>query len=454
MGLGNLFGRREESRAVSYQSVWGAGGDWNAMRSWTGNTVTYDTALTLATVYACVRLLVDDVSTLPADTFIRKDGNRVPFRPKPMWVTEPDTGYSMADHLGEVVLSMLLTHGACVRVYRNDVGDVVALVALDPMLVEPKRNPRTGEVEYEWNNGQVTISARDMIYLPMLRRPGTIKGVSPLDELKQSLGMASALDEFAARFFSGSSSVGGVIETQAALSPDQAKVVKDAFEATHKGTRKAHGVAVIGGGSKFVKTSSDPEQAQMLESRRFQVEEIARIFRIPLHMLQVAAPGVQSYSSNEQNEIQYATHTLRPIVTRIETAYSRLIYPADAFLRFNMDALQRGDIATRFSAYAVGTQSGFMNINRIHRLEDWEPVEGGDVYRVPLANVDLAAAGLTETKIKVDMAQRLVLSGFDPAATMSALGLPDIEHTGLPSAQLQQVQMVDPENPDAVYPAK
>ena len=169
-------------------------------------------------------------------------------------------------------------------------------------------------------------------------------------------------------------------------------------------------------------------------------------------MLQVAAPGVQSYASNEQNAIQFASYTLRPIISKIESAYSRLL-PGGAFLRFNMDAILRGDLTTRFAAYSTGVQSGFLTINDIHRLEDMRPVEGGDVYRVPLANVNLAAADLVETDKKVTMAQRLVVAGFDPAETLSALGLPAIAHTGLPSAQLQQVAQIDPADPAAVYPA-
>lgn len=437
MGLGSLFGRGE-SRAVTYQSVWGSGGSWNSVQTWAGNSVTYDTALTLGTVYACVRLLVDDISTLPADTFIRRDGNRVPFRPKPSWVDEPDSGYTRADHVAEVVLSMLLTHGACVRVYRNSIGEVVALKALDPNLVEPQRNRETREVEFAWNYGDVIVPARDMIYLPMLRRPGTIKGVSPLDELKQTLGQTSALDEFAARFFSGGSITSGVIETAATLNAEQAGVVKEAYEATHKGTRKAHQVAVLGGGSKFTKTGVDPEQAQMLESRRFQVEEIARIFRVPLHMLQVAAPGVQSYASNEENEIQYATHTLRPIVTRLETAYSRLIYPPDAFLRFNMDALLRGDLTSRYSAYSQGVDAGFLSINDIHRLEDMRSVDGGDAYRVGLENVDVKAAALAEDRMRITNYRSLIDAGVEPADAARVAGLPAMKHNGLPSVQQQQ----------------
>ena len=188
----------------------------------------------------------------------------------------------------------------------------------------------------------------------------------------------------------------------------------------------------------------------MLESRRFAVEEIARIFRVPLHMLQVAAPGVQSYASNEQNAIQFASYTLRPIVAKLESAYSRLL-PQPAFVRFNMDAILRGDLETRFSAYSTGVQAGFLTINDIRRLEDLQPAEGGDVYRVPLANVNLAAADLTEMDKKVLMASRLLNAGFEPASVLEALGLPPMQHTGLPTVLLQNVAQISPDDPLNAY---
>lgn len=452
MALGKLFrSDDEETRVLSYQAVWGSGGSWNPSTTWAGSHVSYDTALSISTVYACVRLLADTISTLPADTYFRKDGERLPFRPRPSWVDFPDAGISREDHIQQVVFSMLLSHGACTRIYRNRFEEVVALVPLDPTRVEPRYNS-DGALEFLWDNSKI-IDARDMRYLPMLRRPGQAKGVSPLDEIKQTLGIASALDEFAARFFSGGTNVGGVIETQAVLSPEQAQEVKDAFEKTHKGNRKSHGTAVVGGGSKFVKTTVDPEQSQLLDSRRFAVEEIARIFRVPLNMLQVAAPGVQAYSSNEQNAIQFAVYTLRPIISKIENSYSTQL-PKDAFLRFNMDAILRGDITTRFAAYSTGVQAGYLNINDIHRLEDMRPVEGGDAYRVPLTNVNIAAADLVETDKRVTMAQKLVIAGFDPAEALSAMGLPPIAHTGLPSTQLQLAASIDPEDPAAAYPVR
>ena len=441
-----------EKRALSFQSLWGSGADWSSSSSWSGSRVSYDSAFMLTTTYGCVRLIADTISTFPADTFFRSNGERLPFRPKPAWVLEPDVNVTMSDHLQQVLVSMLLSHGACVRIFRNTMGEPVALVVLDPQITEPRRNAVTGDVEYVWNYN-TTIPASDMIYIPMLRKPGALKGISPLDELKQTFGSAVALEEFAARFFSGGSNVGGVIEMPAALSKDQASQLKEIFEDGHKGNRKAHKVAVLGGGGKFVRTGVSPSESQALESRRFMVEEIARVFRVPLHMLQVAAPGVQSYASNEENAIQFASYTLRPIVKKIEDAYSRLIV-GGGFLKLNMDALLRGDLKSRYEAYSVAMQGGFTNINMIQRLEDQPSVPGGDAFRVPLANIDLQAASLIETDKRVNMAQRLVLAGFDPVDTLSQLGLPPIKHTGLPSAQLQPISMVDPTNPTAAYPVE
>lgn len=449
--LGRLL--NPERRALSYQSVWGAGGDWNAATTWSGERVSYETAFMLSTTYGCVRLISDTISTFPADTFFRRDGQRLPFRPKPAWVLEPSLSVSMIDHIQQVVVSMLLAHGACVRVYRNDVGEVVAVQALDPTLVEPVTNKATGAVDFSWNNGESIIPARDMLYIPMLRRPGRIKGVSPLDELKNVFGSAAALDKFASSFFSNGSVTSGILELPQQVTKDQAGQIKEVFEAGHRGLGKSHRVGVIGGGGKFVKTGVDPEQAQMLQSRQMATEEIARIFRVPLHMLQVAAPGVQSYASNEQNAIQFSSYTLRPIVAKIEEAYSRLL-PGGAFLRLNMDAILRGDLASRFASYSNGIQAGFLSINDIHRLEDMPPVAGGDTYRVPLANVNITAADLVETDKLTSMAQRLILAGFEPADVLAKLGLPAIAHTGLPSTQLQLAASMNPDDPSSAYPVE
>jgi hypothetical protein len=160
-----------------------------------------------------------------------------------------------------------------------------------------------------------------------------------------------------------------------------------------------------------------------------------------------------SYNSVEQQNINFVTHTLRPYIAKMEDAYSTLL-PQGAFIRFNVDGLLRGDFSTRMQGYSIGSQAGFLSINDIRKFEDMTPVDSGDVYRVPLANVNLPAADLVETDKKVSMAQKLVLAGFDPASTLKALNLPAIIHTGVPSTQLQPVAQIDPANPEAVYEVK
>jgi hypothetical protein len=183
------------------------------------------------------------------------------------------------------------------------------------------------------------------------------------------------------------------------------------------------------------------------------VEDVARAFNIPSMYLQL--PGTNTFSSAEQNAIQFVTHTVRPLVQKLEGAFSTLLNTEQggefAFVKFSIDGLLRGDANSRFSAYSNGLQSGWLTLNDVRRLEDLPPLQGGDTARVPLANISLADAGLIAEDKKVLMAQRLVTAGFDPAEVLAAIGLPAIDHTGVPSVMLQGVAQIDPEDPQSVY---
>ena len=443
--LRNLF----EKRAISFQTIFGSGSDL-MQTTYSGTVITQDTSLKIGAVYACVRLLADTISTLPADTYYRDGGERLPYRPKPSWLDNPDLGVSREDHLQQAMVSLLLDGNIFVRIFRNGNGEVIALTVLDPTRVEVRRNYETREVEYVIQNGAV-LTTGEVLHITELRRPGALRGVSRITEVKQGLGLAAALEEFSARFFGQGSTTAGIIEWPGALTQEQAKDLADGYEQGHKGLKRSHRPGVLYGGAKFVKTGVDPEQAQMLQSRQFAVEEIARIFRVPLHLLQVATPGAMSYASVEQNAIQFAQYTLRPIITKLETAYSSLL-PGPVFVKFNLDAILRGDIQTRFAAYSTGQQSGFLSVNDIHRLEDMPPADGGDEYRVPLANVNLSAANIVEMDRKTMMVARLINAGFDPAAILASLDMPPIVHTGVPPALLQGVAQIDPTDPGGVYP--
>jgi HK97 family phage portal protein len=444
-----VLSRLFEKRNVSYQSVWGSGGGWGD-QTLAGTSVDQSTALRLGAVYACTRLLSDTLSTLPVDTFTRADdGNRIAYE-KPVWVASPD-GRTFADHIAQVVVSMLLDGNAFVRVVRKPNGEVLTLTCLPPQMVHPRQGATGVVFDVDMPTGKTTVAAADMLHITELKRAGELRGVSRISEAKQTLGLATALDEFAARFFGQGSNASGVIEYPESLTKEQAEDLVSAWELGHKGLKKSHRPGVLFGGAKFTKTSVDNDQSQFIQSRQFAVEEVARIFRVPPHMIGVTTPGAMSYASVEQNAIQFATYTLRPIIAKLEAAYSPLLLNPAAFIKWNLDGILRGDLATRYASYSTGMQAGFLSINDIHRLEDLAPVDGGEVYRVPLANVDLGAASVVETSKRVSMAVQLVNSGFDPQAVLTAMGLPAIDHTGLPTVQLQNTVGIDPDNPADAY---
>jgi len=450
--LNKLFNNSEQ-RAISFQSIWGAG-DSLAFTTSAGTNIDENTAMQISAFYSCVLLISDTISTLPMDIYIRRDGNRVPYRPRPEWINQPDIDVSRIEHFQQVLVSLLIDGNAFVRIYRDNQGNIINLVVLDPLKVEITRDNVTRKLAYRYELEQGTlIPKNDLLHLTEIRRPGYVRGISRVTELKENLGLASALQEFASRFFGTGANLGGYIEHPAQLTKEQSTDLADAFRGAHKGLRKSHKVGVLSGGAKFTKTAAAPDEAQMLESRKLAIEEVARMFRVPPHMLAITTPGAMSYASVEQNNINFVTHTLRPYIAKIEEAYSKLL-PTEAFLRINVDGLLRGDFQTRMQGYSIGSQAGFLSINDIRKLEDMTPVDSGDTYRVPLANVNLPAANLVETDKKVSMAQKLVIAGFDPASTLKALNLPAIIHTGVPSTQLQPVAQIDPANPEAVYEVK
>jgi HK97 family phage portal protein len=442
--LGNLF----EQRAVSFQTVWGAGEPWG-LQSEAGVNVTTKKSFEIVAFFSAVSLISDTISTLPCGAYLRIGATRRPLNPRPMWLDQPDVDLSTRAAFFQQVFSSLLVHGnSYTRVFRDAQGQVVNLVNLNPEKVEIERS-KVGRKIYRYEGENRPLTGDEIIHIVDLILPGDLKGLSRVETLKQSLGLNIALSDYAARFFGTGASAQGVIEFPGNLTSEQAKQLADGFDARHRnGSRRAHKTGVLSGGAKFVNTGTDPEASQALESRKFAVEEIARAFNVPLHLLGV--PGTASYASVEQNNLQFVSMTLRPLAEKVEGAFSRLL-PGDAFIKFQFGDLLRADLEARIQSYSVGTQAGFYSTNDIRRLEDMEPVEGGDQYRVPLANINITEADVVATDRKVLMANRLVTSGFKPEQVLAALGLPPIEHTGVPSVMLQGVAQIDPNDPEAVY---
>jgi HK97 family phage portal protein len=452
LGILDRF-RGGEDRALSFQTIWGSGGDLE-IGTQSGTVVNADTAFRINAVFSAVSLISDTIATLPLDSYIRRDGARFAYRPRPAWVTRPDVDTTKEAFYGAVIVSLLLDGNAFVRVYSNGRGEIVNLVVMNPMKVEIERNG-LGRVMFRVEGEEKLLSSEEVVFIPDVVRPGHIRGISRVEALKDNFGLALALESYAARFFGQGATTQGIIEYPSKLTQTQAEELRESFDNRHKGWRRAHRTGILSNGAKYVQTSVDPEKSQALDARRMAVEDVARAFNVPPHLL--GLPGTTSYASVEQNNLAWVTHSLRPIVQKLESAFSPLLSRSpggeSAFLRFSLDGLLRADINSRMTAFSIGLQSGFLTINDVRRLEDLPPIDdsSADTVRVPLANVNVSAATLSETSEKVDMASKLVQVGFDPVSVLAQLDLPPMVHTGLPSVQLQPIAQIDEADPESAY---
>ena len=447
-----ILNRLFEDRAISYQTIFETGDEIQFGTS-SGTYIDADTALTIASVFSATSLIADTMSTLPIDTFIRRDGARFPWRPRPAFIDRPDVDIPREAFFSQVITSLLLSGAAYIRVYSRR-GEVVNMQCLNPQTVRMERN-RVGRVMFHVDGENRPLTSDDVLYIPDLMKPGQLKGVSRVEALKDNLGIGKALDQYTAQFFSNGTSLGGVIQYPGQLTQEQAEVLRQNFDAKHGGFKRAHRTGILTGGAEFKPTQTDPEKSMLVESKNQAIADVARAFHMPPHLL--GLDKGMSYSSVEENNRFFTQHTLRPIASKIENSLSTLLarYPGGetAFVRFNMEGLLRASLEERTSAYSKLMQMGAMSINEVRSLEDMRPLEtpGADNPRVPLANVNIEDSGVKAQMERVKMAQALVYSGFEPASVLQAFGLPEIDHTGVPSVQLQQSATLDPEDPQSVY---
>ena len=397
-----------------------------------GMTVNEETSLRLSAVYACVRLISDTVSTLPYDQYFRADGQRFPYRPKDGWIDRPSTEMPKTTFWKQVLISLLLDGNAFVLITRSG-NEVVDLTPLNPKQVRIER--RDGRKVYIIANER-TVGEDQMLHVTEMLMPGQMRGVSRIEQAKEALGLGLALEEYAAQFFGNGAYAGGVLEFPDKLSPEQRKEIRETWNSVHQGPRRAHRVGMLWGGGKFNPLTVDPSASQLVDQRKFAVEEIARIFRVPPFMLGVSENAAMAFASIEQQQLFFRQHTIQPYVQMLEDHFQRLLSNPNSFIKFNMTSIVRADLSTRYSSYNTALLAGFMSVNDVRRLEDMGPVEDGDQYRVPLQNIPLTDAGLVSMQQKARIAQSLAISGYTPDSIAEMLDI-DVDSFGLPSVQVQ-----------------
>jgi HK97 family phage portal protein len=370
----------------------------------------------------------------------------------------------------QVVTSLNLHGNAFILTVRDELGDVIELYCINPQNVRIRRPSPDSEIYYEVTIGlssvnslydglqsgpgatkTMTLTKREMLHIPLFRLPGQLLGLGPIGAARITLGSAMAAEVYAASYFGNAANPGGVIESPGEMTEEQITDIARNWNLSHTGPYRAGKLGILTGGASFKPLTLNAADAQLLEVRRFGVEEIARLFRVPISLLGHPVAGAMSFASVEAQNLSFVQHSLRPLLERIEQALSPLLPEPDGFLKFNLDALLRGTTLERYEAYTKGLNEGFLSINDVHASEDMAPVADGDQYRVPLQNIDLTDAKEVGMKLRAEIATNLIQVGFEPKSVLEAVGLPPMGHTGVPTGQLQQVSTIDPENPSSVY---
>ena len=379
------------------------GGGWNFLFGGTtsGKAVNERTAMQTSAVYACVRILAESVAGLPLHVYERTANGSKSTKPShPLyWLLHDEPNREMTSFVfRETLMSHLLLWGnAYAQIIRDGRGFPIALYPLLPDRMAVDRN-ESGELVYTYQSdkGQVKLRRENILHIPGLGFDGLI-GYSPIAMAKNAVGLALATEDYGAAFFANGANPGGVLEHPGVIKPEQADRLRESWQSQFGGAN-AHKVAVLEEGLKFHQMSIPPEQAQFLETRKFQINEIARIFRVPPHM--VGDLEKSSFSNIEQQSLEFVKYTLDPWVVRWEQSLQQaLILPSEKatiFIKFNLDGLLRGDYQSRMQGYSTGIQNGFMSVNDVRGLEDMNLLtaeEGGDLHFVNGNMVKLADVG-------------------------------------------------------------
>ena len=375
----------------------------------TGKRVNERSAMQMTAVYSCVRILAEAVAGLPLHLYrYKEDGGKEKALDHPLYLLlhdEPNPEMSSFVFRETLMTHLLLWGNAYAQIIRNGRGEVMALYPLMPDRMAVDRDDK-GQLYYEYTTSAddapiskgsiVRLKPSDVLHIPGLGFDGLV-GYSPIAMAKNAIGLAIATEEYGSKFFANGAQPSGVLEHPGTIKDPQR--VRDSWMSQFGGSANSNKIAVLEEGLKYTPISISPEQAQFLETRKFQLNEIARIFRVPPHM--VGDLEKSSFSNIEQQSLEFVKYTLEPWLVRWEQSIQRTLFSADEkkryFVRFNVEGLLRGDYASRMNGYAVGRQNGWMSANDIRELENLDRIpaeEGGDLYLINGNMTKLKDAGI------------------------------------------------------------
>ena len=388
-----LFKSRDKPKNVSVGSAYRFffGG------STAGKNVTERSSMQMTAVYSCVRVLAEAVAGLPLHLYKYTDsGGKDKALEHPLYFLlhdEPNPEMTSFVFRETLMTHLLLWGNAYAQLIRNGRGEVVGIYPLMPNRVSVNRDDK-GNIYYKYLRGledahlnkenEVILLHSEVLHIPGLGFDGLV-GYSPIAMAKNAIGMAIACEEYGAKFFANGATPGGILEHPGVVKDPER--VRASWNSAFGGSANANKVAVLEDGMKYTPISISPNEAQFLETRKFQINEIARIFRVPPHM--VGDLEKSSFSNIEQQSLEFVKYTLEPWLIRWEQSLVRsLILPGDKgkyFIKFNVDGLLRGDYESRMNGYATARQNGWMSANDIRALENLDQIseeDGGNLYLI------------------------------------------------------------------------
>lgn len=362
--------------------------------SWAGPSVTEDSALKMVAVYASVRVLAEGVGSLPFHLYARQGSSRVRISddPRARLLDEEPNPEMTAMELWEAVMGHMNLWGNA-YLYREispSTGLTTALWPLRPDMTYPSRrleDNRLFYVTHLYNGEQRILLPDELIHLRAFGTTGDL-GISPIGVARNAIGTALAADEYAGRFFANDARPGGIIGFEKNLTDDQLKEVINKWKASHQGLSRSHLTGILTNGAKWQDVGMPPADAQFLETRQYEVREIARLFRVPPFLI-ADLEGSSQYKSIEEQSLNFVQYSLRPWLTRIEQQVKRTVFGSEIdrgrglYPEFKADALLRGSTKERYEAYKLALEGGWMNRAEIRELENLPFVAGLDTYGNP-----------------------------------------------------------------------
>lgn len=405
--------------------------DWfrealGARRTIAGVSVNERNALHVSAVFSAIRLISETVASLPLMVYRRIDRGKERDSSHPVYTLlhdQPNPNMTAYVFRQTLMAHVLGWGNGYARILRNGIGRPYELQILTPDKVMPERTP-TGEVVYrvQADDGSWSLlRSREVLHVPGLGFDG-IMGYSVVRMARESLGLTVASEQYGSAFFGNNANAGGTIEVPNTLGDVAYKRLRDSWEDRHRGPENAHRIAILEQGAKFNKISIAPEDAQFLETRQFQIEEVARWFGVQPH--KIGHLGRATWGNIEHQAIEFVTDTLRPRLVCLEQEYKRKLFlttERDFFAEHLVDGLLRGDITSRYNAYAIAIQNQFLTPNEAREMENRNPLPGlDDPVQKSQAQDDLKAATARRVARKEQQSVKAALTRLEKSGDTEA----------------------------------